>query len=210
MQVVHVGPRRCAGDRGAALVEAGLISPIFIFFLLAVFEFGSAFLAYLAVGNTVSQTARAASIFGSNGLADYQIVQAARQESTVLDEAEFDYIVVWHASGPTANIKTDAPGCAGGAVSVGSGSPNWTNACNVYTPAQFTLPATSYGCSASSPDQYWCPTDRKDAATDDEGNLADYVGIYVMYEHKWASGLFGDSLSFDDYKVVRIEPTRLS
>jgi len=208
MRVVQPVPRRCAGDRGAALVEAGLISPVFIFLLLGVFEFGGAFLAYLAVGNTVNQTGRAASIFGNNGLADFRIVQSARTASAVLTEADFDYIVVWHASGPTANIKTDAPGCASGTTSIGSGSPNFMNACNVYTPAQFTLPDTSYGCTVSAPDRFWCPSDRKSAATGP--NSADYVGIYIKYEHVWASGLFGDSLSFDDQKVVRIEPTSLT
>ena len=36
-------PGRCSGDRGAALVEAALVSPLFFLVLFGVLEFGGAF-----------------------------------------------------------------------------------------------------------------------------------------------------------------------
>ena len=52
------GVSRLSGDRGAAMAEAALVSPIFILVIFAVLEFGIAYRDILSIGDATTDAAR--------------------------------------------------------------------------------------------------------------------------------------------------------
>lgn len=216
---------RARSERGATLIEAAVVTPIFVMFLLAIAEGGLYMRNNLGVANTVRAGARAASAAGSDDTADlYTIFNVARESQAIPREA-IEYVVVYKASGfgagPTEQEEDGVPaGCLNG-YSV-------ANLCNVYRPADFVLaeaemrersraaaaneqpnPARVYfTCKPTSPDRYWCPTDRVDSYSGNGGQGPDYVGVYMKIDHDWLTGLFGDSFPISDQSVIKIEPRR--
>ena len=56
----------------------------------------------------------------------------------------------------------------------------------------------------------WCPTDRNYAAKATNGNgPPDFLGLYIEFEHRWFTGLFGDKFTLTSTTVTRLEPSSL-
>jgi Flp pilus assembly protein TadG len=91
-------------EKGAAVVEAAIITPLFIALILAIFEFGPLFLGFGASRNAVSEGVRQASIVGSSPSADYDVVQAMRESLKNLGP-DLDYIIVYKGK----DIKSGPP-----------------------------------------------------------------------------------------------------
>jgi Flp pilus assembly protein TadG len=227
--------RRCAGDQGTALVEAAILSPIFIYLLAGILEFGLTLNDYLSVTTAAESAARSASIMGNKSTADYQLILSFVQGSRALKQNEVSRVVVWHAKGAYSSITTEAPACASAtsnANSVGNalGSPvpagsmppatypgaDTTGQCNVYTPIEISFAlgsngSTKFGCKSADYDRYYCPSQRyqNNTSTDAAGHTlrpADFVGIYVVYNHRYLTGLFGSSYSLAVQSIARLEP----
>ena len=193
--------RRCAGDNGTALVEAAFITPVFLYFIFGLLEFGLLFAKYQALSNMTVYGARAAAINGKSDTSDYYILQAVKNAHGFANINDITRVIVWHAV--TAYSTTPAT-CLSGVGS--STSPE----CNIYTPASFSLPITdfNYSIDFSAPDQNWPGNNRKDVNIWPAG--ADFVGITVVYNHKWLTGLFGTNKQLTDTSVFRIEPHSVS
>lgn len=176
------------------LVEAAFITPVLFFLLFSILEFGMAFRDYLAVANTTRDGARAASVYGNDSSADFEILQTVADASNVIDRRDIERIVVFEATGPNSVVPTS---CA-------NGTPGST--CNVYTAAALDLAETEFGCRTDrNLDRYWCPTSRKTALAGTNGP-PDYVGVWIKVNHIWVTGLFGRSLTFTDSTIMRLEP----
>ncbi len=188
------------------LVEAAFITPVLFFLLFSILEFGTAFRDYLAVANTTRDGARAASVYGNDSSADFEILQTIANASNVIDRRDIQRIVIYKASGPNtqvpANCTTSTTGILG--------------TCNVYTASALNLAESEFGCRADRTlDKYWCPsvtsstsppqTGRKVAVSGTNGP-PDYVGVWIKVNHNWATGLFGRNLVLTDSTVMRIEP----
>lgn len=190
--------RRLRGERGATLVEASLVTPVLLLFVFGIFEFGFAFRDYLGTANTARDGAREVSVAGNTADADYRMLRALERGSSALPDGVLKKMVVFEATGPGDSVPS---ACLSGAQS---------GLCNVYTPADFALDATEFGCDPTpnpnpDPDRFWCPLDREVSV----GTGLDFIGVYVEVEHEYITGLFGDSQTFTDTIILKVEPQEL-
>jgi Flp pilus assembly protein TadG len=192
---------RCRGDRGAALVEAALVSPLFFLVLFGVLEFGGAFRDYLTVNNAAQGGARAGSIAGNDADADFKIVDAVRTDSASMPSAQLLRVVVFRASDSTSSVPA---ACT--TATTGIGSPTY---CNVYTGSLLRVADGSdwTDCTlGTDPSRFWCPATRKTAATATAGNgPPDFLGVWVQVKHPWITGLFGSQIILTSQTVTKIE-----
>lgn len=199
--------RRAQGDRGAALVEVALITPVFALLLFGIIEFGLTFRDYLTVANASRDGARAASALGDDTYADYNTLQVIRQATKGFRPNEIRRVIIFDAGGvggSVLNPSHPAHQCLNATSGV-------TNVCNVYTAAAFSLPKSSFGCKTSSLDRYWCPSplNGQDGREVRASIGPDYVGVYVQTRHDFITGMFGPGLDLEDELVMRIEPQEL-
>lgn len=200
--------RRARGDRGAALVEVALITPVFVLLVFGILEFGLTFRDYLTVANASRDGARAASAFGDDQYADYNILQVIRQSTKGFRPNEIQRVIIFDAGsvgGSALTTTHPANACLTATTGI-------TNVCNVYTAASLSLPKSNFGCRTDyNLDRYWCPA----ALNGQDGREVrasvgpDYIGVYVQTRHNFITGLFGPGLNLDDELVMRIEPQEL-
>jgi Flp pilus assembly protein TadG len=186
----HGSRRRFRGDDGAVVIEAAIAGLLFFTILFGVVEFGMAFFDYLTTSNMSRVGARTGSTLGHSTAADYQILQQVKAATSGMPTSSIQAIVVYKAS---------SSGAAPAAACKTASSSASTSKCNFYTAANFNTALSSFDCSGI--DQFWCPTSRKDAASDPP----DYLGVYIRVLHPNITGLFGASYTYEDYTVIRIE-----
>lgn len=194
--------RMLGRDRGATLVEAALVAPVFALLVFGTFEFGYLLRSHLTVSSATTEAARAASVAANGGPADYLVLQSLAHGLEPIGLEGLERVVVYHAAGPGDPVP---PACLSGSVN------NATVQCNSYTVADVALPYTdaagaptgNWGCEPSSRDLAWCPLDRE---TGVGGAGPDYVGIHVEVVHHTLTGFFQASLNLSDTTVVRLEP----
>ncbi len=234
-------PRRASrvrhGERGTTILEAAVITPIFLMLITGIFEAGLFMQTNLGVANTVRAGARSASAAGADAYADLHIVHSIAEESSAIPRDVIEYIVVYRADdyGATpGEVGEDgiSPGCLAGRPVAGR--------CNVYTVADFDRAAAQlaeikrveaeadagrtavrdeskiwFGCQTTgpranqSPDRFWCPTDRNVGQSSNDGRGPDFVGVYMKVEHQWVTKVFGSSKRITDLSVIRMEPRDL-
>lgn len=194
--------RRRDGERGAALVEAALITPLFALLIFGILEFGLAFRDYLTVANVSRDSARGASAFGDEPYADWNIIQIAVQSSKGFRPNELQRVIVFDAGAVSGSIF-DSGHPANACLSRTTGI---ADVCNVYVASDLTRPKSDFGCrSDRNLDRYWCPTSREVRAS----GPPDYIGVYVRARHDYVTGLFGEDVDLTDEIVMRIEPQDL-
>lgn len=206
MLVISRLRRRARGkDRGAALVEAAIITPIFALLIFGILEFGMAFRDYLTVANVSRDSARAASAYGDDLYADYNIIQVVKQASKGFRPNEIQRLIVFNAgsvNGSITNTSHPANACLAATVGI-------NNVCNVYDSADLALDKSHFGCKTTETlDKYWCPAalNGQDGREIRASGPPDYIGIYVMARHNFITGLFGPGMNITDEIIMRIEP----
>ncbi len=196
------GDRR--GERGAAFLEAAIITPLFFTLIFGIFEFGLLFRDSLTTTNAGKQGARSASVSGQRPDADYLILRSIEHGLQAMGTDELELIVVFRASGPDDVVP---PSClVSSQLDAGPG----TLACNRYTPAHLALDIDdsagddvgNFRCSTTAVDRYWCPADRE---TSISGGV-EYVGVYVETSHSYITGLFGGGTTLTETTILRLEP----
>jgi hypothetical protein len=225
---------RLRGDQGTAVVEAAMIGPLFIYLLFGIIELSRAFFAYQSAVAAAQSASRGVQIANANGLADFTVLTSLIDGGRGLDIASVRYVVVWHAERDTSDITVEAPGCAGGTPSghklTAAEKPpvsplplSTVGYCNVYDQARLqtvranrTTQQQEFGCKTTpvlSPDRHWCPVDRNtnnSAVGPPPLNAAqrpaDYAGVYLVYDFRYVTGMFGTGRTFTIQNVARIEP----
>ena len=76
--------RRPREDRGASLVEAAIITPVFLLMVFGLLEYGLLVRDDLTIAAMSRDTARAASAFGDEQYADFKALQIAGQTARAL------------------------------------------------------------------------------------------------------------------------------
>ncbi len=186
---------RGRGDRGTTLIEAAIVTPVFLALIFGVFEYGFVFRNYLTVANATRDAARTATTFGSNDYTDFEILQRIADNGVAMPSEDIERIVIWHATGPDDTVPSS---CLSSAQS---------GLCNVYEPADLTLAEDQFGCRTDRDlDRYWCPSDREDSAAAANGGPPDFVGVQIVYNYSYMTGLFGDQITISEGTVMRIEP----
>ena len=204
--------QRARGSRGAAILEAAFVTPVFFILVLGLVEIGLAMNDNLALASTVRAGSRVVSASGNETKADLYSLLRVAKESSALDKANIDRIVIYKPTGfgqdPSATCQ------AGTAVA---------NVCNVYVLADLraariqvteeTLALAEnrapdpskvkFGCGAMAPDRFWCPSARK---VTQAGTGPDYVGVWMQIRHPWITKMFGTDRTLTDTSVIRLEP----
>lgn len=178
-------------DRGAVLIEAAFVTPVFVLLLFAILEFGFGFADRLGTEDLSLSAARIGSASGNDTLADHSILK--RVKGSTFTTGAIDMVVVYKATGPNSTVPSN---CLN-ASQAGS--------CNRYLPSQFSLPETKFGCGPLAIDTAWCPTTRKTALTGANGP-PDYIGVYVSVSHPTITTAFGQKWTFKFDSVIRVEP----
>lgn len=130
-------------SRGAATIEASLISLTLILLIFSVFEYGSFSRDYLAASDGVQNAARDAASFGSrtadggiNG--DMAAIQAIRASGGVVPLSYIEKIIIWKANPNSAVTKGPPEICLEAGVNGGNFTVSDTSVrqgdirCNIY------------------------------------------------------------------------------
>ena len=197
-----VGARRATGEPGTALIEAAIVTPVFLALLFAVIEGGMAFYERLSVTNMALGGARSASGQGNEALADYHVLRSVGAHSGGVSTDRINVIVVYRATTPGDQVPA---ACKSASVA---------NTCNRYVAADLAKDTTQFGCvgppgPTTKIDSYWCPTTRRTALSGVNGP-PDLIGVYVESAHDDLTGIFGRSLVLRSDRVIRIEPRALT
>lgn len=225
--------RTRGGERGAVIVEAALILPVFFLLVFGILEIGGVLKSYSSVANGVRAGGRMASVAGNDAMADQMILERLEREVAGVGNGEIEYVVVWHATGtgtqpPAECLRTVPAGpnttSQGRTVTASPGS------CNIYflptaPGGAFDMaagraaqpPDYYFGCSSATPagershklDCFWPGKDRK-VTNSPRGatpvQRPDFVGVYVRAEHTYYTGVLGTSLTITDAGINLIEP----
>ncbi len=183
---------RGRSQRGVAMVEAAIATPVFLALIFGIIEISLAMNDYLAVSSAVRAGSRTASGTGDDLLADYSTMKVVVREASAVSRDDVVSIVVYRAD---AFGAAPSPACQAGTPVAGE--------CNVFTPADFDRPEADFGCTSTSPDRYWCPRDRKVSLT---GSGTEFVGVWMKVRHRWVTKMFGSSMDLTDSSVIRLEP----
>jgi hypothetical protein len=186
-------------ERGATLVEAAFITPLFFLMIFGIIEVGGAYKDKLTLSNAVTSGARTGSAAADDGLADYNILQAVKKALAAAPRSSVQYIVVFNAGGPDG--VPDALCKAGSPVD---------GKCNVYTPADFDEDPSHFGCKpAYDLDRHYCPSNRKVALTAANGGPPDVIGVWIKMQHAYYTKFIASSVTLTDQAVITVEPRRL-
>lgn len=201
------GGTRPARERGSALVEAAIVTPVFLTLVFGIFEFGLLYRSELTTSNATQQGARAASVGGSSPQTDYLVIRSVEHGLQAMNLQQLDYVVVFRASGPGATVP---PACLTASQTFNPADPSQP-ACNRYTAidffAEYEDPVTgvdtdNFRCGGTAIDRYWCPSQRVDSLSVG----TDYVGVHIQTRHPFITGLFGGERTLTETTIIRLEP----
>lgn len=183
------------------LLEAALVTPVFLTLVFGVIEGGLALHTRLSVVNMTLTGARTASGHGNDVLADYYVIQAVQRGRGGVSSGDLGPIVVYRATGPSDRVPS---ACTTSSVA---------GLCNRYVAADASRPSTDFGCvgppgPATKIDNAWCPTGRKTALTGANGP-PDYVGVYVQAAYRSVTGVLAGNLTLRSDTIMRLEPRTL-
>ena len=193
-------------ERGAALVETAVITPLFFLLLMGVFEFGLLFRNNLTTNNAAHQGVRAASVSGDRPESDFLVLRSIEHGLEAMDLDDLDFVVVFRASGPDDTVP---PSCLVASQTMVVGNPS-APACNRYVPSDLNLELDdalgndlgNFRCATSAVDRYWCPVDRETTI----GSGIEYVGVHVQTTHHYLTGVLGGSKTLTETRILRLEP----
>lgn len=213
-----IGPgelrQRARGDRGAAIFETALITPVFFLLVFGIFEFGLIFRDYLTTSDAVGDAVRRGAVqgpepaAGTNASADYSIVSTLRQATAAIPVDWIESIVIFRADerANTPAVTQARTLCdLDGPTSAGSG-------CNYYQPRQAFLAVQNgnfgyFDCPGGSSACGWDPLADPNQRLDGPDPLdIDYIGVYVKIERPYVTGIFGDTFTIEHAAVAPLEP----
>ena len=173
-------------DRGATLVEAAIVLPVFFLLVFGLLEFGFGFKDWLSINHAAREGARV-SVAAADDIRADQLALEAFEEGLVASMIEsVEYVSIGHAddilppdgSGPRTNRYVPASTACG-----------WTPCPNIDLNPTFLS------------DVPWPPPAR-DAEIPD----VDRIKVTVRFKHDYLTGFIGDSVPWTASKVMRIEP----
>jgi TadE-like protein len=187
-------------ETGAAIVEASLVTPLFLVLIFGIIELGPLFLNWSATRTASTAAAREGSISGSDPRTDYYVLRGVKKfRGSSL--GAFQSAIVWKAPDPDAETPVD---CMEAAKSKTVGV---VGKCNIYYLADLDRPVTDFGQDPvlfpSAIDQYWDPSGRSDVLT----GPPDLVGVTVITEHRSLLGVLPNWL-VKETTIIPIEARR--
>ncbi|MCB1015308.1 MAG: pilus assembly protein, partial [Acidimicrobiales bacterium] len=98
--------RRRAGDRGAALVEMILFTPILVTIAIGILEYGLAWRDSITVSSTTRAGARVGSNAGNDRLADYNTLLAVQAAVASIPNAQIQRVVIYRSTTTDGKVPT--------------------------------------------------------------------------------------------------------
>lgn len=165
-------------DRGATLVEAALVLPIFFLLVFGLLEFGFGFKDWLSINHAAREGARV-SVAAADDIRADQLALAAVVDGLNGDMlASVNFVEIGNADGSATNqYLPDSTACG------------WTPCPNIDINPSFES------------DVPWPPS-----ARDVEIPDVDRVVVRVDFTHDYLTGFIGDDVTWTATKVMRIEP----
>jgi hypothetical protein len=188
---------RGGGERGASIVETALVTPLFLFLVLALVEYGVMYRDHLTLANTTRDAARTATVVGQRIDADHRILDAVVRASAAVPRRQIEEVVIFRAAAVDAPVPT---ACLSAPVA---------GLCNRYTNLDLARPSGDFGCGAASPDRFWCPTGRVTALRPVNGGPPELIGVHVVLERPGLTGLLPGTQRLRNSFVLRLEPSEL-
>ena len=172
-------------DRGASLVEVGLILPVLIMLAIGLSEIGFLVVDYLTVTNAAREGARtgAAAADFDNGTvdADDLMLEAIEEAACNLQFGSLESVRIFKADGSGQPVVG----------SINEYSPTGSLNCN--------SPLNALGCDNSCP---WAASSR-----DRIPPTFDFLGVEVTFSHTSVTGLFPFStVDWQETAVMQVEP----
>ena len=186
--------RRFRGDRGAILAEAALITPLFIFILFGILEFGGSFRDYLTLNNGVTTGARKASIAANAPDADFQILTTARKEINAMPLSQVEQVIIFHATRPRARCRSDASADHRPREPVLRTTPTRATSTPVRSSGRSWRRTSAVPAGIS----IWGGVQRLASSRPGSVRPPDYIGVYIKIRHKFYTGLFGSDQTDDE------------
>jgi TadE-like protein len=168
-------------ERGASLVEVGLVLPILILLAIGLSEIGFLVVDYLTVTNAAREGARTGAAAANFPTADDLILDAVEEASCNLRFGDLEKVRIF---------KTDGLGdpIAG---SINEYSPGGSLSCD--------SPGNALSCDNGCP---WAASGR-----DREPPGLDVLGVEVTFSHTSVTGIFPfPTVDWDETAVMQIEP----
>lgn len=190
-------------ERGAAIIEAALVTPLFFMLVLGLVDGSYALFGDHVVRGAAASGGRAASALADDPDADFRVLDAVRRDVSGISRQALVRVVVYRAA---AFGDPPSTSCQNGNPSSGS------QPCNVYEGEDLDLdpdPESYEYCSGGSPDRYWCPRDRNTTLNPRAvpKQYPDYVGVWVLARHEPLVGLIIPAARMISHQsVLRIEP----
>ncbi len=186
--------RTTKGERGAAIVEMAIITPLLVLLVFGIFEFGLLFQEKLTIASATTSAARTGATMGQRAEADYAILQAL--EAGLYDQVDSSILIrvdIFKAN-PITGVKTNTlnrytyypsdPSC------------KW-DPCPDPTSARF-----AWGLPSN-----WGDPAVRDTTLDPGGGGLDVLGIEIVYRHYSITKLIpGLDRNFTERALVRLEP----
>lgn len=228
--------RRRRDDRGATLVEAAFVTPVFVLMLFGIFEFSGYVAAVTGANAAIKAGARMATVQGNAPMADREILRRMSVEGSglVASNDVIEEIKIWHAS-----ALDEAPPTSCNAASQCNDYLNPNQSGGAYSRANLPLMDDSTPTAALDPnvaecffgydtgmstvdcpdsaryDKGWPPKTRRilEKAPDHVGacvgrqcDTTDLVGIWIKVRHDYYTGFFGQSVTVTSKTIAKIEP----
>lgn len=197
--------RRLEGDGGAVLVEFALVAPFIVAVALGIMEFGIAWRDANVLERSVAASSRTGASWGTDGWADYWILQAVKGSMSSATSLEIEKVVVFNAR-TTSTVPADCTALSG---------PNGLNSggtqCNVYSGTQVASdnPRAHFGdwgagkpCGGADWDHWWCPASRDR----NRSGGTDYIGVWVSARYTPVTGLLPSDATFERTTIFQLEP----
>jgi Flp pilus assembly protein TadG len=173
---------RRRGEHGAAIVEAALITPLFLLIIFGILEVGVAVMSWNAAHGASREAARQASVAGSVEFADHSVLKEVKSRLNS-PTSDLLYVIVFKAN--DAQSEPSAA-CLASAKSGGNGVSDPTAPCNVYRKADYTVAETMFSAGLSTDkDVHWRAIDRVDWIN----GPVDHVGVTVFAKHNSLLGI---------------------
>jgi hypothetical protein len=195
-------------DRGVAMIEFAIIATFLLLMLSAVVDLGLAWRRSNEVSSTLRSATRVASNFGADGAADFQALTSLNAGVAEIGNANVNRVIVYRSETADGDVPDDCLDETPSASGTGIDTP--TVKCNVYSRQQLaSLSASNFttsgaaSCPNTAHDRWFCPAEREA----DQGDGADYVGIWMEVEYTYVVGMLpGGGITIKDKTVMRIEP----
>lgn len=178
---------RSRREAGATMVEAALVTPLFMLIIFAVIELGPMFQQWSTGKYGANDAARAAAAGGSSVTADWDMFRVLRNSVTKLG-GNLDYVIIYRAGG----IDDDVPQACIDAAEAGRGAPD-------------SQPVGAFRATVASS----VITDHTDTSVetfDWTAGTAPAIACWVLYQRQFQTITSSVAFTYDKTRVLAVAP----